>query len=648
MTTREAPPRALTWRVLIWFAVLMTITVYWIEYSVLVVNSTSFNSLAPSIASVFALALFTGAINPLLRLVSPKLALSGREQILLYVMLTIGSPLASIGLVHFIFGVVMAPHYLATPENGWNLFLNAYPKWFGIPNATQALHFWEGSADGVPWGFWTRPLIMWGMFVLALNAGMLCLVMLVQRQWIRNERLTFPLVFLPLELTAVEQHHAYSKIWRNSVFWAGFAVAIIPHLFCGLHTYFPAVPELPFKGRLNFTQGATYPWRTMGAMPVNFYPCVIGFAALIPLDVSLSVWFFFVLERFLNLFGTVSGLTAATSGGATSFPFSPEQSVGAWLVLVLGSFWVARKHFRAVLLGSRPDYPVSPEDVRLHRGALLGFVACVLFLVCWAWLAGLSPVIGLVFFLLFYALCLGLARIRGEAGVGCVSGPMMPQDLMMLSTGAQAYTLQDLTVLSVFRWFTVEFRGAPTLMAYHLEAMKMGDSVKASLKSIATAIGLATVFTVGVASFVTLKVIYQHGGIALNAWRFSQVPTEGYNRLVHWIQVPESVDWLRLQAVAFGGLVMSALIVMRMKLLWWPLHPVGYAVGFTKRTIPWIWFPFLLGWVLKGLTLKVGGHRWHQKLPAFCLGLILGDFFLGGIFGVIGAFVNQAGYQAFP
>lgn len=647
----EAPSttagRGLTWRVLLWFALLMTTIVVWTEYSVLVVNSTSFDSLAPCISTVFALAVFAGAINPLLQRLAPTLALSGREQIVLYIMLSVGSPIAGLGLVHFIFSTVMAPGYHARPENHWDLFLSAYPKWFGILDPVQSRHFWEGSADGVPWRYWARPLLMWSGFVLALNGGMMALMVLIHQQWVRNERLTFPLVYLPLELTAVEQGHSYSPMWRNPTFWVGFTIAIVPHIFNGLHTYYPAVPSIPFKSALNLTRGMTNPWRQLGVMPINFYPGLIGFAALLPLDVSFSVWFFFVLERFLNLFGYVSGLTAATSGGATAFPFSPEQSVGAWLALVLAALWMAKPHFKSVLLG-QGGAPASDDDRRLHRGALAAFVGCLLFLLAWSRLAGLDPRVALPFFLLTFALMFALARIRGEAGVGCVSGPMMPQDLMMLTTGSRAYALRDLTVMATYRWFTIEFRGAPTIMAYHLENLKMGDSIGLNPRTVVAAGLIATVFTMAVATYFTLHVVYLHGGIALNTWRFRDVPTEGYNILVSWLQMPRERDWLRIQAVLFGAGMLLALTVLRMKVLAWPFHPIGYAVGFTKRTIPWIWWAFLMGWLLKAVTLKTGGHRLHQKLPALCLGLILGDFFLGGVFGVVGALVPQIGYQAFP
>lgn len=641
----DSPRGALTGRVVAWFIVMMATITVWNEYSTLVVNSTSFNSLAPSIALVFMLAVYAGLLNPLLTRFAPRFALSGREQILLYIMLSIGSPLASIGLVHFIFSVVMAPGYHATPENHWDLFLSSYPRWFGILDAQQALHFWEGSADGVPWAWWLRPLVAWSVFALALNLGMYSLVLLVHQQWIRNERLTFPLVYLPLELTAVEQDQAYSKIWRDSTFWIGFTIAVVPHLFCGLHTYYPAVPEIPFKGVINLTRDVAPPWRHLGPMPVNFYPGMIGFAALLPLDVSFSVWVFFVIERFLTMFGTVSGLTAATSGGSTSFPFSPEQSVGAWLALTGTALWMARHHLKNVLFGSAQT---SPEDVRMHRQALAGFVVCLVILTAWSNLAGMNPLVAVVLFIVFYALVLALARIRGEAGVGCISGPMMPQDLMMLVTGSRAYNVRDLTVMSTYRWFTVEFRGAPTVMGYQLEALKMADAVRAPVRSVTWGVILATILTMAFATYVTLNVIYQHGAIALNAWRFTQVPRDAFNMLVSWVQVPRERDWLRIQAVVFGAGMLVVLATLRMKVLWWPLHPIGYAVGFTKRTVPWIWFSFLFGWLLKAITLKVGGHKWHQKLPALCLGLILGDFFMGGVFGVVGALVPQAGYQAFP
>ena len=46
------------------------------------------------------------------------------------------------------------------------------------------------------------PLAAWGLFFLTLIGMYLCLTILVRRAWIENEKLTFPIVQLPLAMTA--------------------------------------------------------------------------------------------------------------------------------------------------------------------------------------------------------------------------------------------------------------------------------------------------------------------------------------------------------------------------------------------------------------------------------------------------------------
>ena len=93
---------------------------------------------------------------------------------------------------------------------------------------------------------------------------------------------------------------------------------------------------------------------------------------------------------------------------------------------------------------------------------------------------------------------------------------------------------------------------------------------------------------------------------------------------------------------------MAGLTYMRISYVWWPWHPVGYALTFSKRTVHWIWFPSLLGWVMKTLIIKYGGFKLYRKAVPLFLGLILGDFFIGGVFGVAGALIPKPGYCVFP
>ena len=55
---------------------------------------------------------------------------------------------------------------------------------------------------GVPWALWLRPLAIWLTFWVALFGVAWCLMLLFRRQWLQYERLSFPLLTLPLALTS--------------------------------------------------------------------------------------------------------------------------------------------------------------------------------------------------------------------------------------------------------------------------------------------------------------------------------------------------------------------------------------------------------------------------------------------------------------
>ena len=57
---------------------------------------------------------------------------------------------------------------------------------------------------------------------------------------------------------------------------------------------------------------------------------------------------------------------------------------------------------------------------------------------------------------------------------------------------------------------------------------------------------------------------------------------------------------------------------------WWPLHPLGFAIGAGFIT-GHIWFSALVAWALKTFILKYGGGSLFSGLKPFFLGLIMGE-----------------------
>src|SRR5207244_1153556 len=85
------------------------------------------------------------------------------------------------------------------------------------------------------------PGLTWGVFMLLLVFTLQCWSELLRRQWIERERLMFPLTYLPLEMTRVENP---APFWRNGVMWAGFLTAAGIESLNSLHYLYPAVPEI--------------------------------------------------------------------------------------------------------------------------------------------------------------------------------------------------------------------------------------------------------------------------------------------------------------------------------------------------------------------------------------------------------------------
>jgi hypothetical protein len=62
----------------------------------------------------------------------------------------------------------------------------------------------------------------------------------------------------------------------------------------------------------------------------------------------------------------------------------------------------------------------------------------------------------------------------------------------------------------------------------------------------------------------------------------------------------------------------------------WPLRPAGYAVASSTWTFGWLWFSVFISWTTKVIILKFGGIGLYRKALPLFLGLLLGEYIVGG------------------
>jgi hypothetical protein len=94
--------------------------------------------------------------------------------------------------------------------------------------------------------------------------------------------------------------------------------------------------------------------------------------------------------------------------------------------------------------------------------------------------------------------------------------------------------------------------------------------------------------------------------------------------LVSALQNPVGPDYSALTAVGVGVIVTAVLMVLKLSLVGWPLHPVALPIAcawVTDEYLPAIF----TAWVIKAVIMRYGGLRLHRHGLTFFLGVIVGS-----------------------
>ncbi|HIE50166.1 MAG TPA: hypothetical protein EYP85_00265 [Armatimonadetes bacterium] len=620
----------------------------WIDRAELVAHVFQGSEAVPPVPAVAFLLLLV-ALNPLLTRLWRRLALSRAEILFIYCFLAIAITMAGPGIVKYLFPATTALFYFATPENRYEQFQPYLPAWFAPRNLEVLRAMYEGAEEGgVPWGAWKGPLLLWTAFFGVLWLTLLSLTVLLQRQWTERERLTFPLLYLPLEVTGEgDGTWLGAAFFKNPLMWLGFGLSSLYNLLNILHAFNPSVITL---GR-TFNLGALFTERPLNAIqPLYFWyrPELIGFGYLVSLDVLLSTWVCYFLLKAESVGAVLLGYDLA------GFPFPLEQGTGAYVALALFLLWIARHHWRDVIRRTfNFQRTASPQEVRRYRLALLGFGGGLAVLYFWLWAAGMAWWVLLIYWALIFAFALVYIRIRAETGVPNIwLFPYWQQEKAILNAFGSTPLAPggDYTTLTVMSAVAFLPRGYfPSAAAYQLESLKLAEETRLRRSSMVWVIVLALLVGLAAAYWTNLTSYYQYGinvldgGSIQGGYRCTLARNE-YDQLASYAQMPKPPDRLRTGFSLVGFLFTALLLVLRTVFLRFPLHPLGFALATTYGDR--LWGPFLLVWGLKLGVFKLGGANLYKRLiPAF-LGLALGHFFLGGVvWGNLAMYAGDAGFR---
>jgi hypothetical protein len=639
-------PRAPTMRALVIGLILIPPNCYWVVQSEAVWGTTYLTIVSLFFNTTFTLLVLVG-LNALHKRLAPKAALSQGELLTIYVMLCLGSSVAGNNFLENL--VISLGHgfWFATPENEWSeLFFRYVPDWLAVKDKAVLRGFYEGDSSLYFMehiSAWLKPLAFWAGFAVALIFTLLCITVLVRKQWTENEKLSYPIIQLPLELT---RNGTGSALFSNRLFILAFGLTAGITLLNGLNFHYPVIPALRLRATNVGYLFTEKPWNAIGWMPVVIYPWIVGLVFFIPLDLSFSVWFFYLFAKLQRIIASIVGWHSLPG-----FPYFNQQTTGGWLGLFLIALWLTRKHLKGIFVEAfrpganaqeRRDLQKEPMS---SRTALIGFILGFSFLVLFCVAGGMSLWIAISFFVLLVGLETTITRMRAELGPPMHElGWVGPDTILVTALGARRLGGKNLTMLTYLYFTDRTVSSHP--MPHQLEGFKMAERVGMNARKLAAVMMLAV--TVGVVSalWALLHSAYQKG-VASGFMGYMGLPWESFNRLASWLRYPGNTNYPELGFIGIGLLFSLAMMFLRVRFLWWPLHPVGYALSTSGWVINYIWFSFLVSWFIKWVILKRGHLKAYRSARPFFLGLILGEYAIGCFWNLLGIISGRLTYGFF-
>ena len=530
---------------------------------------------------------------------------------------------------------------------------------------------WISFSD-IPFEGWGN-MVYWGLLIACIALMSLALLMIVNRQWIRNEKLSYPLATVAESLfRKSDPRNYFSDIFRNGLFWLAFAFVVFIHLFNYLSAAYPAAEmgKIPLSYSLNGLQTILPSINDTGMggalTTVRIMFLIIGIAYFLAPALSLSVG----LNAFVYLIFAAQ-VFSITGKAPTDVALSSCRA-GAYLAFFIMLIILGRRYYGSVMLKALFIGRANDDD----RGAVIGarlFIITALVSVYMFTLYGMELPVAILMTFVVIVVYLVFTRIICEAGIPMMVAPFLPVALFGRMFGGAA--LGPYNLMSTGSTSGVLFGDMKQLlMPYIATGLKIGDDAGVKMRRMASLAGVSIFIALAVAFSVHLWQYYSMGITDItskdSSWRMgiteavSEIGRLHINGQLEPYGVdssgeagasavtagpgfferigdfsPDSEVWIYF---VFGLAAVFAVGFLRTRFLWWPFHAVIFCIWKTEPA-NMIWASFLMGWFFRSMIVRFGGEQNYIKLKPVFFGLIFGDIFAAGmiiLYGLVYYFIT--------
>ena len=575
-------------------------------------------------------------------------------------------------ILTYIYACVVTVAFPAYPDEVWipqhywaDRYLSAqstqYVPWFFAPEPDVAKQILAGGIP-IPWGSWL-PSILWWWLVHALWATFFIgLAAILRRHWVEVERLPYPLVSVAHEIIKVAGKEKDEKSRTTKFLLVGVVMGLVFFAVLFMILMFPWFPDI-LGWRMNMCGfGATWitsdsPIASILALgKIEKMPLYVAGMYLVPLRILFNTWFWWIVMAMLVQIAYVMGYYTAlpTMNGCGRLWCGDEGLIQAppfiWgtfanLGVILGifiSYWFLNRGYvvdtlRAALRKGRL-LEVEKDEAISYRTAYAMLLVSAIILVAAFMFASLSlaPAIILVFVTFVYQFMqvyfMNLVGFMVPAGFLSAHAflkpiwPHAPEPRTMEWSVATTLTVMPAVNSPGAGW------GFPFLAITSGHAM--ANFTNTNAKNVLKIVLFAAVLTPLLAQISLLVGLYSFGSNRLSGFAVYS-PTDRFTP--EWAETnPSRFVWWP-QALS-GVIVAFALNYLHARFIWFPFEPIGFLMAISWASILYeAWQPALMAWVIKTLTIRVGGSRMYESLGRpVAAGFIIGYALMAVIGAVIG------------
>jgi hypothetical protein len=556
------------------------------------------------------------------------------------------------------YGVFIGNRILSPPEETVRLI-----PWFMAPPVDVARQSLYGGVP-TPWADIMPMIIFWWIFSAVYGILMVSIATLFRKHWIDVEKVPFPHALAAHELlvrTLPERRVKFSGPFLIGIILG--VVTLIPTMLIGLFPWFPDIYGWR-TGNCGFGSHFVQPGEPLASIVamgrIGKEPLGVAIAYFAPLHILFNMWFWWlvivILAQIAYTMGYYTGiLDLAGCGriwcGDISITYGEPFK---WTAVMVGGMWslaiflvilsrryivdTIRAAFGKMDSSSRAEFEKSePMSYRsTYMFLICSFIAALAILL----ISGISPESAILTVINMIVLWFASMRLLGLAGIYWRKTDK-GYALHRLLLWPRAPEVMDRNyVLSA--WFNTFMTDAPdqgevmggnflvAFLAYRMAALT-GVSSRSVFKILIVSIVIYALIT----PLVWIPMVYTYGSTRLQGtWGMV-----GCNALLQrsaapetWNSCPGTEPWIPHFTVGF--ILVGLLSLLHARYVWFPFEPVGFILSIA--CFEWgFWSYAVIAWILKMMTLRVGGSRLYEEFGAPLAGGYIAGYMLTLIPGII-------------